>query len=295
MCGCAVHPVPPRPDPGPFLIPPPHLFLQHQFHFHQLSRVFSLYVHCSSGGRLLHLSVSNTLSVTHTCSGVLTLRFGGRHSAEGRTGPRRAKPTGSVVRVRLQRSGCRLQQTGQNKGTKKKPQKTTDRHVFWVSAAKQKKPPLTQILLSISFAAPYRRKAFLSVLWVDGLMFAGRRKLLAPKVSELGRAERTRGSPQHRRMVLFYQMNPKACSLFHLVTAVKLRLEKYAPKAPHIYWCFNFLPLPSGFALPSLPASLPPFLPLSLPPDPFPFSSPFSMLLSFTFSPWMENVFARPS
>lgn len=44
-------------------------------------------------------------------------------------------------------------------------------------------------------------------------MFAGRRKLLPPKVTKLGRAERTRGSPQHRRMVLFYQMNPRACSL----------------------------------------------------------------------------------
>lgn len=139
---------------------------------------------------------------------------------------------------------------------------------FSLCCQTKKKASLTQILLPIrfpflSFAAPCRRKAFLSFWWTDGLMFAGRRKLLPPKVTELGRAERTRGAPRHRRMVLFYQMNPRASSPFHLAPAVKLRLEKYAPNAPHIYWCFNFLPPPPGFAS----------LPRSFPPCPLPFSS----------------------
>lgn len=134
-----------------------------------------------------------------------------------------------------------------NKQDKTKEQKkknnTNNHHVFFQSLLpnkKKKKASLTQILLPIrfpffSFPAPCRRKAFLSFWWTDGLMFAGRRKLLAPKVTELGRAERMRGAPRHRRMVLFYQMNPRASSPFHLAPAVKLRLEKYAPNAPHIY------------------------------------------------------------
>lgn len=153
-------------------------------------------------------------------------------------------PSGSSLGASAAPShGCALGVDFNKQDKTKEQKKTTQTTImlFSVSAAKQKKKAsLTQILLPIrfpfvSFPAPCRRKAFLSFWWTDGLMFAGRRKLLAPKVTKLGRAERTRGAPRHRRMVLFYQMNPRASSPFHLAPAVKLRLEKYAPNAPHIY------------------------------------------------------------
>lgn len=153
VCGCEVHPPPSSSNPPICFYSINSSFIN--FHAFFLVSTLTAVLQPWMPGRLLHLSVSRT----HTHTPVLVVSwprgFGGRHSAEGGTGPRRASPTGSVVKstVRLvsgsvccsvtwMHSGSRLQQTGQNKGTKKKKTNTNNYRGFFQCLLPNKKKSL---------------------------------------------------------------------------------------------------------------------------------------------------------